>query len=504
LADFLIGRPANVFLTNSKTVKQRRHMYAFFVQDDWKAASRLTLNIGLRYDFGSPSYEENNEQANFDRIAASAAVNQSQALASLRLAKDGSLADRALINPDCSNFAPRVGFAYSATDKFVIRGGYGIFYNLIDRIGSEDQIALNPPFVVNINARADLPGTIVTGSSLSGGIPANLLDPVNVAIRNVQLRAANPESKTPYIQQGAIGVQYEFAAGWFAEANYVHTRGIKLYTLSDLNQPLPGRGAGSRPFAQFGLIEYRDDNGISRYNALETTLDKRFAEGWTIRAVYTLSNSDDNSAEHLTSGGSNSFPDNARDLKNWYGPSDFDVRHRFVLNGIWQLPFGKGQAHFNTGVAAAILGGWEFAGSANMRTGRPFSVSQSTDPLGLGPLSTTLADIVGDPSSGGRSIDRWFNTAAFRGLPAGLTRFGLQRRNRLRGPGFASFDAAIHRKFPLKGDNTDLELRWEIFNALNKANFALPNTTVNSAGFGTITTLQGDPRVMQFALRLNF
>src|SRR5262249_38542901 len=156
-------------------------------------------------------------------------------------------------------------------------------------------------------------GSAVAGVTLRGGLPANLLSTSNIQVRNVQLRAANPNSSTPYEQQFSIGVQYELKNGWFTEANYVHTKGTHLFTLRDLNQPLPNGGSSTRPFPQFGLIEYRDDNGISRYNALETTLDKRFANGWTLRAVYTLSKSTDNSGEHLTSGGSNSFPDNARD-----------------------------------------------------------------------------------------------------------------------------------------------------------------------------------------------
>jgi hypothetical protein len=252
------------------------------------------------------------------------------------------------------------------------------------------------------------------------------------------------------------------------------------------------------------LIEYRDDNGFSRYDALETTFDKRFANGWTLRAVYTLSKSTDNSGEHLTSGGSNSFPDNARDLSNWVGPSDFDVRHRFVVNGIWDLPFGKGQHFFKDGIAGAILGGWELAGSLNMRSGHPFTVTQSGDPLKLGSLSTELADLVGDPKLDNPTVDGWFNTAAFKALPSGTTRFGNQPRNVLRGPAFSTLDFSVHRKFPLWNEATNLEFRWEVFNVLNEANFGLPNRTVNGGGFGTITTLQGDPRIMQFALRLNF
>ena len=503
LADFLAGTPINVLLTNSSVVRQRRYMYSFFGQDDWKVTPKLTLNLGLRYDFGSPSFEADNRLANFNPQAAFAATNQTQALASLTLASDGSLQNRSLIKPDRNNFAPRFGFAYSVNDKFVVRGGYGLYYNLIDRIGSEDQIALNPPNIINFNTRTDAPGSAVAGVTLSGGLPANLLNPNNIQIRNIQVRAGKPDAQTPYIQQMSIGVQYQFGNDWFAETNYVHTKGTKLYTLRDLNQPLPNT-PNSRPFPQFGLVEYRDDNGISNYDGFETTLDKRFSDGYTIRAVYTLSQSKDNSGEHLTSGGSSSLPDNSRDLTNWYGPSDFDVRHRFVVNGIWELPFGKSKQFFKSGIAGAILGGWDLTGCLNVRSGRPFTVTQSGDPLKLGALSTQLADLVGDPNVANQTVDNFFNTAAFAPLTGTATRFGLQPRNSLRGPGFASLDMAIHRRFNLGRENTNLEFRWEVFNVLNRANFGLPNKTINGGGFGTITTLQGDPRIMQFAIRLSF
>ncbi|MGI8640888.1 MAG: TonB-dependent receptor, partial [Pyrinomonadaceae bacterium] len=433
-----------------------------------------------------------------------------QAFASLRQATDGSIEERALVKPDRNNFAPRVGFAYSVNDKLVVRGGYGIFYNLLDRIGSEDQISINPPSVVQFQATGNgvaLPlGTI----NLTNGFPANTLDPNNVQVRNLRIRAINPESKVPYLQQGTIGVQYQFANNWFAEANYVHTRGTKLYVLRDLNQADPATIVGGlvtarpRPFAQFGEVEYRDDLGISRYNALETTLDKRFSNGYTIRAVYTLSNSKDNTGEHLTNNGSSSSLPNSRDASLWYGNSDFDVKHRFVINGILELPFGRGKKFFTEGIGAAILGGWDLAASFNHRTGRQFTVTQGGDPLRVGGFQPTLPNLIGNPNLENPTIDRWFDRAAFQFLTPGVSTFGNQRRNVLRGPKFASLDFAVHRRFGLWNEDTNLEFRWEVFNALNRANFALPNRSIDSSSVGTITALQGDPRVMQFAVRFNF
>jgi hypothetical protein len=505
LADFLVGTARNAALSNLNIVNQRRFMYAFFGQDDWKVRRDLTLNLGLRYDVGSPAYEVNNRLTNFDPVAARNATTNAQAIASLRIASDGSLASRALVNPDRTNFAPRIGFAYSPTDRWVVRGGYGIYYNLLDRMGSEDQLSLNPPFLVNFNFTSN---TITPVATFTTGFPTNTLDPATVVLTQVQLRAANSNASTSYIQQYSIGVQRELANDWLAEIAYVGSKGTHLYTLRDLNQPLPGQTSLSRaqrfPYPAFGLIEYRDDNGVSNYNSMELTLDKRFRAGYTIRAAYTYSKSLDNSFEHLTSGGSNSFPQNARDIHSWYGLSDFDVRHRFVANGILELPFGRGRKYFQNGIGAKALGGWELSGDLNLRSGKPFTVTQSGDPLSLGSLSTTLPDLISDPNVSNPTIDRWFNPAAFQLLTATSNRFGSEGRNVLIGPGFATLDFSIHRRFDLGAENRYLDFRWEVFNALNRANFGLPNRTINSSNVGTITTLAGDPRVMQFALRLNF
>jgi hypothetical protein len=506
LADFLTGTARNAALSNLSVVNQRRYMYSFFGQDDWKVSPRLTLNIGLRYDFGSPSYEENNRLVNFDPAGALAATTPAAAFASLRTASSGSLENRALIKPDRMNFAPRVGFAYSLSDQTVVRGGYGIYYNLVDRIGSEDQIALNLPFLVNYNFTSD---TLTPAATLGTGFAPNTLDASTIDIRKVQLRAANPNASTPYIQQYSVSLQRQFGKDWIGEVAYVGTKGTHLMTLRDLNQPLPGQTnlptAVRFPYPSFGLIEYRDDNGISNYNSMEATLDKRFNRGWTLRGVYTFSKSLDNSFEHLASGGSNSFPQNARDLHSWYGPSDFDVRHRFVINGIWELPFGRGRAYFTDGIAAKVFGGWELAGSFNARSGKPFTVTQSNDPLSIGTaLSTTMPDVIGNPNVSNPTVDSWFNPAAFQQLTATSNHFGSEGRNALTGPDFKSLDFSVHRRFGLGSETRYLDFRWEVFNALNRANFGLPNRTINSSNVGTITSLSGDPRVMQFALRLNF
>jgi hypothetical protein len=345
---------------------------------------------------------------------------------------------------------------------------------------------------------------------LTNGFPANTLDPSAVQVRNLQIRAIKEDSKTPSMQQGTVGIQYQVYKNWFAEVNYVNTRGSNLYVLRDFNQPNPSvlvngiATAQPRPISQFGLVEYRDDIGKSLYNSVESTFEKRFSNGYSLRGVYTYSVSKDNTGEHLTANGSSSSLPNSRDASLWYGYSDFDVRHRFVANGIWEIPFGKGKSFLNKGVGAAIFGGWQLSGSYNFRTGRPFTVSQGGDPLSVGTFQLTLPDQIGNPNLANPTIARWFDVQAFQALPVGAGRFGNQRRNQVRGPKFASLDFAVHRKFALWNEATNLDFRWEVFNATNRPNFGLPARDITSSAVGTITNLQGDPRVMQFALRFNF
>lgn len=505
LADFLVGAARNAALSNVVVVNQRRFMYSFFGQEYWKASRGLTISLGLRYDFGSPAYERNNRIANFDPAAASSASTNAQALASLRLAANGDLTSRALVRPDHLNLAPRVGVVYSLSDHWAIRAGYGVYYNLLDRLGSEDQLSLNPPFLVNFNFTSN---TITPAATFTTGFPSNALDPSTVNLTQVQLRAVNPASRTPYLQQYSLNIQYQFGKQWFTEVGYVGTRGTHLPTLRDLNQPLPGQTTLARaqrfPYPRFGLIEYRDDNGISRYDSMEARVEKRFGAGYSIHAGYTFSKSLDNSFENLTTGGSNAFPPNARDLHSWYGLSDFDVRHRFVFSGIWDLPLGRDRRFANSGFSARLFGDWKLAATFNTRTGRPFTVTQAGDPLSLGLLSVTLPDLIGDPRIFSPTVEQWFNVGAFQTLNASTNRFGSGGRNTLIGPSFASLDFAVHRRFGLWEENRYVDFRWEVFNALNRANFGLPNRIINSADASTITTLAGDPRTMQFAVRFQF
>lgn len=508
-ADGLLGYVQSAQLTNVYSVDQRLHMYSFFGQDDFKVSRRLTLNLGLRYDFATPALEGKNHTANFDP-----AGNGGQG--ALVLAKSGSLQDRALVKPNRANFAPRFGFAYQLNDKTVLRSGYGIFYQLFERYGSEDQLALNPPFLIN-----NTPAVASTATAplflLQNGYPLDFLDPAKLDLRRVRIRAVDPNSPNANVQQWSFGLQRTLPWNLFLDASYVGTKSTHLTALFDYNQPLNVNGVstGKLRYPNFGFIEYRTPTANGSYNGLDLTLERRFQTGLTFRTAYTFSKSIDNAAEPLAGNSGNA--QDGRNYKAWRGPSDFDIRHRLVLSYVYDLPFGKGRAHANSGPLSWIIGGFRTSGSFTYAEGRPMtigsggSIGTSLDPFGA---ANAVPNVIGQPVLP-QSVDCWFyasrNKACTAIAPGTADAFQLQQpgqfgnagRNILRGPNTRVFDFAVHREFPILERST-LEFRWEVFNLTNTTQFGFPSRDLSSSSVGSITSLAGDPRVMQFALRLKF
>ncbi len=508
-ADFLIGAVQGAQLSNLYQVDQRFHMLSGFVQDDFKMTPRLTFNLGVRYDFSTPVFDARNRLANLDPSGAG----------SLIFAKDGSLYDRALVNPNYHNFAPRIGIAYQVMPLTVLRAGYGIFYLPFERIGSEDQLALNPPGLINNNI--SLPSTATAPLfQLSNGFPGNFVDPSQLSLARVKIRAANPDAPNPYVQQWSFGIQRELPKGLFVEADYVGTKSTHLNTLRDLNQPfndgvhvLTANGQPIRPYPTLGQIEYRDPLGNSVYHGLDLTVERRFNAGLAFRLAYTWSKSIDDTAEHLSAYGSNSFGQNGYDFHTWRGPSDFDVPQRVVFSYVYELPFGKGKPFANNGVLAYIAGGFQTSGAFTYAAGRPFTVfaNSNSSSIDIG-LQNALANVIGTPVMP-ETVTCWYyasknpgcaginGTDAFATPPPGV--LGNAGRNVLRGPDTKVFDFALDRNFRIT-EQTSLQFRWEVFNLTNTVQFALPSNNYSGGTPGAITALAGDPRIMQFALRLKF
>jgi hypothetical protein len=512
MADFLLGYPSAAQLTNLAVVDQRLKMYSFFYQDDWKVTQKLTLNLGIRYDYATWPYEGYDRMTNFDPTTG------------IKFTPPTSPVGKSLVKPDKNNFAPRVGLAYQLTPETVVRAGYGRFFMLFERAGSEDQLALNLPFLVNNVVSAANANSTANNIRLQTGFNLSLT-PSAVNVTTVRLRAVNPESVDPSVDQWNLGIQRLLPGNMVATLDYVGTKGSHLSTLRSLNQPLLNAngtimnsgGAPVLPYPLLGPIEYRDNGGDSAYHGGELTVEKRFSRGLSFRTAYTFSKSIDESQEHLASGGTGSFTQNNRDLHERRGPSDFDVRHRFVASYIYELPFGKGRRYLNNGALSEVVGGWRISGLGNIRSGRPFTArAGNNDSTLAGPRSvgiSAFADCLRDATLSGsdRTIDRWFDATAF-ATPTALNpttntvqpRLGNCGRNTLRGPGITNFDFSLARSFAYFGEGRDLEIRWEVFNMFNTPQFGLPERNINSGSVGRITSLAGDPRVMQLAMKFNF
>ncbi len=356
-ADFLYGDPQTAMLSNQFEANQKWYWFDFFAQDDWKVSQRLTLNLGLRYDFSSPVWEGNNHLSNFDPAGAGSIIT----------ASSGSLYDRTLVQPQKLNFSPRIGFAYQLRSKTVLRGGYGIYYVPFDRAGSENQLALNPPAFINANV-ALASTALQPVFPLDSGFPATFLNPADINPAILHIRTTNPDDPRTYMQQWSFGIQRELMKNLFLEADYVGSKGTHILTLGDLNQfinngqqvTLNSAGQPVLPYPGFGLLEYSQNNANSSYNGLDLTVERRFAAGLSFRLAYTWSKSIDDAAEELSVYGSNAFSQISNNLKGWRGPSDFDVPQRIVFSWVYELPFGTGKRFASSGVAAENL--WRLPG----------------------------------------------------------------------------------------------------------------------------------------------
>jgi hypothetical protein len=516
-ADGLLGLVQSNQLTNVHFVDQRIWMISGFFEDDWKATPKVTLNLGLRYDFATPALNAKNQMANFDPEAGA-----------LVFASSGGLKSRALVNPDYKNVGPRVGFAYSPDQKTVVRGGYGIYYTVFERYGSEDQLSLNPPYLINKTQSAASTSTTPVMIA-EQGFPADYLDPSTINLNNLtafHIRSLNSNDPTPYVQQWSFGLQRAIGNSWTAEVDYVGTKSTHLDLIRNYNQPLisgntvesttnsAGQTVPVIEYPNFGLIEYTDPIGFGNYNGLQASLKHRLQNGLSLGAAYTYSHSLDNAPEELETN-SGDAP-NGRDAAAWYGNSDFDIRNRVSVNYVYELPFGHDKQMLNHGPLAWIFGDFRTSGVYTFYSGHPFTVNAGStlasalDPYGYATATPFLIGTphrVGDPAcwyyiSKNSACSKFAPnlTDAYAAPPSG--QFGNSGRNTLIGPRTNVFDAALMRDFPI--ERFTIQARWEVFNVTNTPLFGQPGNNVTSSSAGSITTLSGDPRVMQFALRVSF
>jgi Carboxypeptidase regulatory-like domain/TonB-dependent Receptor Plug Domain len=491
LADYLLGYVAQSDESVLDRADQRLWMLSPWVEDSWKATRKLTLNLGLRYEHATWPYEARNQMANFD-----------PATGKLVYASSGSGLSRQLVQPDNKDFAPRIGIAYELTPKTILRTGYGRFYELFDRFGSEDQLALNPPFLLQTSPQTT--STTMPLFLVQNGFPPDYRNPATFSLANSHVRAVNQEAVHPSVDQWNFGIQRLLPANMVLTVDYVGTNTTHLTYLSDLNQFDP-LGSSTLPYPDFGYIEYTNDGGNSNYNGLEATLQKRLSVGLSFQAAYTYSRTFGfPPGDPLNGGGSLGLQD-SQNVEAYYGLVDFSENHRFTLAYDYDLPFGKGRAlNSSNRVASAILSGWQTSGIFTYHTGLPFTVGASANNRFVSYNASAYPNRVcnGSLPSSQQTVDRWFNPSCFV-VPTPFAP-GNEGSNILTGPSFTTLDFGMLRSFPF-GEERRLEFRWEAFNLANTPLFGLPNRDASNPGSnGRITSLAGDPRVMQFALKLYF
>jgi hypothetical protein len=498
LGDFLLGLSSVQRLTLFHQPDLYSDGWQVYAQDSWRATDNLTLNYGVRYEYFTPLFDRDNLLTNID-----------PATGQIVTATDGGVRDRTLIAPDRNDVAPRIGFAWTVTPSVVLRGGYGIFYQQQDRYGSESQLGLNLPQLVDVAISANSANDPPAFTFRQGFTP---LTPETVNKTLVQWRIQDPEQDTPIVQQFSIGPEWQFAPTMVAAVEYVGSRARNGRRLRNLNEGViqtPGVGPVVFPYAQYGFgsafLEQIVTNGRVDYDALQARVQRRFSGGLAFTVAYTWSKALGDFLDHLTagSGASGNFPVSAYAMEKDYGPLPFDVPHRLVTSFIYELPWGGGRPFEVKGPLGAIVNDWSVNGILSLNSGRPFSVG-TTDRANAGPGRTSRANCVGDPLPEGfeQTNDRWFDPTAFAATTAFT--YGNCGYNTLRGPGFKSMNFSIFRSIPVPGDRR-IELRIETFNLFNWVNFGFPGMNQADANnFGRISSSLGDPREMQFAVKFYF
>jgi hypothetical protein len=459
---------------------------AYFA-DDWRVSKKLTLNIGMRWEYYSPYSEVANRWANFNPTTGK-----------LMIAGQNGVGPDAGVNGDWKDFAPRFGFAYQALSHTVVRGGFGLFYNPNGNGGAilrfDRQLPYGP--VLSIS-----PGDQVLGPRVSDGFPPT--PTINLAVANNPTGAVigvPGNFKQAYAEQYNLTVEHEVTSiSTLFKFAYVGNLGRRLGTGWNPNQPVPGPGATTprRPFygvlPTLGDINYYTSDGLSNYQAFQFTAEKRLSAGLTGLVGYTFAHSIDDVATDF--GGGTGTPQDPTCRFCDRGNSATDLRHRLTVSMTYQLPGFHGK-----GLRGAVLGGWQLNGLLQSQTGLPFTPQLNTTTVNTGTASRPNRIASGNLSSG-QSIKHWFDQTAFNS-PA-LYVYGNAGRDILFGPGRTNLDASLFKDFhPV--ERLTIQFRAESFNLFNHPQFGQPNATIGSGSVGQITSTVGNPRQTQLALRLMF
>ncbi len=491
LADLLLGFPlvtGGAILDNPQNL--RSSGWSAFVQDGWRLRNDLTLTAGLRYEYIGPGVDADDRANLYDPETAGFLQ-----VGTANMPRGG-------YTPDRNNWGPRIGVAWTpdAAGETVIRGGYGIYYNQ-GALATGEGLYFNAPY---FDLKLFVPARGIPPVTLGDPFPASY--PIALP---ASATAYQRDLQTGRLEHWSIGIQRQLGEARTIEVAYVGSRGRNLIAARDINQPdpspVPLNLRPNPPLADITLIESR---GKSEYKALQIKFQQRSDRGLSLLAAYTLGESRDDASGFFASTGDSNFPQDSRNPDLEYGPSSFDVRHRFSTSLAWAMPFGTGQRWLaDNGALSTVLADWELQGIVTLQSGRPFTVAllpefdnSNTGRSTLGFGANDRPNLVGDPVLDNPSPGQWFNAAAF-AVPEFGT-FGTAGRNILHGPDFQNVNLALSKEIPVR-EGVNLQLRAEAFNLLNRSNFNLPDGFVGSPTFGQVVSA-GNPRRCQFGVKLIF
>jgi hypothetical protein len=474
------------FLLGYATVKTRGYIgeepyvetrpeWAAYVQDDFRVSSRLTLNLGLRWDLFVPWVEENDRQSNFDPATGRFVVATEDAVI------DGVRVGRYLQTYSKTDFGPRLGFAYDpfGHGRTVARGGFGVFWNWGPG-GTSSSKAQNPPFL-----RSAAQGTTLgINLKLSEGAPSLPALDLSLPAVGTTRSASRVDARDSYAMNWNLNLQQQLGRDMLAEVAYVGSRGRQLVLKTDQNQAPPIFGVTNadvnRPYAAVSpllrTVGTVETSGTLDYHALLAKLQRRFARGFSFLLSYTWGKAIDLTSDN----------DGQVTLANVYdpgynrGPADYDVAHTLSASWIYDLPFAR----------QGFLGGWQLNGIVYWRTGLPVTINQTGVMLSTG-APGVRPNRIGDGAAADPTVDHWFDPTAFQRTAEPTATFGTSGRNILRGPGQFNVDASLVKSTRIGKVNS--ELRIEAFNLFNHPQFAQPNGVLGSAGFGSISAMLSNP-----------
>jgi hypothetical protein len=468
--------------------------FAPFIDDNWQATSKLTLQMGLRWEYLGPWHEQDNQEGSFDAATGKIAFNVVPAnlpaqMQPLIINQNGYFPP-GILQKDLNNWGPRVGAVYSVNDATVVRSGFGVYYDNLNL--NELQFSrLVPPFYGQYSLQP-------TRTDLSMNVDSLFPDLQNIPQFPAPF-SMDPSNRTAYTIQWNANAQRQFAGSYIFEVAYTGSRAYNEHKRYNINQAQPGTTpiVTRVPYPAFqSAILYSSDAGWARFNALSFRLEKRYSKGLFLLGTYQLAKSIDNGSGEIEANDT-AF---AWNLNADEGYARYDQRHRFAFSFGYELPFGDGKPYLSSGGPLAYaFGGWQVQSIVRLASGFPLTVSAtnvcqcgSFVPQRVNIVSPGNFGIIDDPSP-----THWFDQTAYSAPLAGTQ--GNAGRNTLRGPGTQTVNLSFSKRFPINA--TRIEFRAEIFNLFNHNNFGNPDTNISNSTVGTITTAD-DGRSLQLGLRL--